>query len=67
MITLTINGREEQLEREMSIADFLQQRAINPRIVAVARNGEVVDRGCYATTLLRANDVIEIVRAVGGG
>ena len=67
MIPLTINGREEALDGETAITAFLAARAINPKLVAVARNGEVVQRGDYPTTLLRAGDVVEIVRAVGGG
>jgi sulfur carrier protein len=67
MIPLIINGRDESLDAETPITAFLAARAINPKLVAVARNGEVVQRGDYATTLLRAGDVIEIVRAVGGG
>ena len=67
MITLTINGRDESLEGETPVERFLAARAINPKVVAVARNGEVVARSDYGDTLLRAGDVVEIVRAVGGG
>ena len=67
MIPLIINGRDEALDAETPIAAFLAAREINPKLVAVARNGEVVQRGEYETTLLRAGDVVEIVRAVGGG
>ncbi len=67
MITLTINGREESLDAETSVERFLAVRDINPKMVAVARNGEVIIRSAYAETLLTAGDIIEIVRAVGGG
>lgn len=67
MIRLTINGRAEDLDGEVALPAFLQAREINPRLVAVARNGEVIDRGAWATVTLRAGDVIEIVRMVGGG
>ena len=67
MITLTINGRDEALDQETPVDRFLAARDINPKIVAVARNGEVIARSAYGETLLRAGDVIEIVRAVGGG
>jgi thiamine biosynthesis protein ThiS len=67
MVTLTINGKPVELEREMALPAFLDLRGIDRRHIAVARNGDVLDRGAYDEVLLRAGDVIEIVRMVGGG
>lgn len=67
MVTLTVNGKTVELERDTPLPDFLAGRGINPRTIAVARNGEVIERGTYETVVLRAGDVIEIVRMIGGG
>ena len=40
---------------------------INPRYVAVARNGSVVRREEWPQVVLEDGDVLEIVRMVGGG
>jgi len=66
-ITLTVNGRPREIEREMDLPEFLQALQIDQRLVAVAHNGEVVPRGEYGRVRLRAGDSLEIVRMVGGG
>ena len=40
---------------------------MDPRIVAVERNGEIVKRARFAETPISAGDELEIVRMVGGG
>ncbi len=63
-----VNGSQEPLSAA-TVAELLQSKAISPdmRGVAVARNGELVPRGQWATTPLRAGDAIEIVIAKQGG
>ncbi len=65
--TLTVNGKPVELAGDIALPDFLAGRGINPRTIAVARNGEVIERGTYGEVVLRAGDVIEIVRMIGGG
>jgi sulfur carrier protein len=67
MVTLTVNGKPVELERELPLPEFLAQRQIDARHIAVARNGDVVDRDAYGSVVLCAGDVVEIVRMVGGG
>ena len=67
MIQLTVNGKPREIDREMSLLDYLKQLGINPQIVAVEHNGEIVRRERYAEARLGAGDVLEIVRMVGGG
>jgi sulfur carrier protein len=40
---------------------------MNPRLVAVEYNGEILHRQFWETTLLKADDRLEIVTIVGGG
>lgn len=67
MLELTVNGKPRTIEHALSLAEFLAQLGINPHIVAVEHNGEIVRRERYAETRLNAGDVLEIVRMVGGG
>jgi len=67
MITVKVNGKEREIEGETDITALLESLQINPRIVAVARNGEIVPRDQHAHVLVRAGDSLEIVRMVGGG
>jgi thiamine biosynthesis protein ThiS len=67
MPTLTVNGKPRQIEREMTVPEFLAAHGIDRRLVAVAVNGEVIPRDRYDATVLREGDVVEVVRMVGGG
>ena len=67
MIELTVNGKGRTIERPLTLAAYLEQLGINPQIVAVEHNGEIVRRERYAETKLGPGDVLEIVRMVGGG
>ncbi len=67
MITLTVNGKPREIEREMTIPEFLAAHGVNPETVAVAVNGEVVAKERWPGVTLRAGDAVEVVRMVGGG
>jgi sulfur carrier protein len=67
MIQLTVNGKPQQLESAISLLAYLERRGINPQIIAVERNGEIVKRARYGETPLADGDRLEIVRMVGGG
>ena len=67
MIQLTVNGKPRRLDGETTLLGFLEQAGINPQIIAVEHNGEIVKRDRYAETPLADGDRLEIVRMVGGG
>ena len=67
MIALQINGKHVDLDKDTRLLDYLAQLGVDPRSVAVEHNGEIVERDGYAEITLRAGDVVEIVRMVGGG
>jgi thiamine biosynthesis protein ThiS len=67
MITLTINGRYRELEGPTPLVDFLHSSGVNLKFIAVAHNGEVVDRESFQEIVLDDGDDVEIVRPVGGG
>jgi sulfur carrier protein len=67
VIALQVNGKEVQLDAPTPLPDYLDRLGVNPRAVAVEFNGEIIQRHDYAKTVLRAGDVVEIVRMVGGG
>jgi thiamine biosynthesis protein ThiS len=67
VIAVTVNGKQREIEAEVDLAGLLQALEIDPRTVAVARNGEVVPRDQHANVTVREGDSVEIVRMVGGG
>lgn len=64
---LTLNGEVVELPPATTLADVVARRAEGQRRVAVARNGEVVRRGKWATTELAEGDAVEVLVAVAGG
>ena len=67
MITLTINGRRRELESPTNLIDFLQASGVDRQFVAVAHNGEVLERESFPRIMLNEGDEVEIVQPVGGG
>lgn len=67
MITLTINGKQRQLDAPTNLADYLKSLEISATSIAVAHNGTVMRREEFADVTLSHGDQVEIVRAVGGG
>jgi sulfur carrier protein len=64
---LTVNGQDRELEEGTTIAQLLEQLELDPRMLAVERNLNLVPRSQHASTPLAAGDRIEVVTLVGGG
>ncbi|HTS01806.1 MAG TPA: sulfur carrier protein ThiS [Thermoanaerobaculia bacterium] len=62
-----INGQVTDLEREMTIAEFLRAKGLPERLVAVEVNGRWLKREEWDAALLKANDEVEVVRMFAGG
>ncbi|MCH7481215.1 MAG: sulfur carrier protein ThiS [Chloroflexi bacterium] len=67
MLTLTVNGKQREVEAPVTVAGFLASLGYDGRYVAVARNGDVLDRAAFGEVALEDGDRLEIVRPVGGG
>lgn len=64
---MRVNGTEIQVAGNICLADFLTQQGYDCKKVAVERNGGIVPRAEFETTMLSDADTIEVVRFVGGG
>ena len=64
---ITLNGDSYELGEPMTISRLLARLDIDPRRVAVEHNLVVVKRAAYASTMVQAEDTVEIVNFVGGG
>jgi len=68
IMQLSINGTPRTLERPVrTVAELVQELALEGKRIAVERNGVIVPRSRYADTPVLAGDALEIVGAVGGG
>jgi sulfur carrier protein len=66
-ITLQVNGESHTCSPKLLLPDLLEQLGLNPRLIAVEYNGEILHRQFWADTEIKANDRLEIVTIVGGG
>ena len=64
---IVVNGRVQELDGAVSLAQLLDTLAVEPRRVAVELNRQLVPRSRYAATHLADRDELEIVTLVGGG
>jgi sulfur carrier protein len=62
-----LNGEEQEIRDDISVADLLRDLRITLQYGAVAVNRKVVRKKDHEATHLKAGDRIEIVRPVGGG
>ena len=62
-----LNGEEQQIRDDITVADLLHELQITLQYGAVAVNRRVVRKKDHEATRLNAGDRIEIVRPVGGG
>ena len=66
-LVLTVNGEPRRIAPGASIADLVRSLDLDPRKVAVERNGDIVPRSTLADVMLADGDTLEIVHFVGGG
>ncbi|WP_416673303.1 sulfur carrier protein ThiS [Egbenema bharatensis] len=66
-ITLYVNGEVQQCPPQTAMPDLLLQLGMNPRLVAVEYNGEILHRQFWDSTQIQEGDRLEIVTIVGGG
>ena len=70
-MNLTVNGKPREISDGASgpvdVSSLLRALDINPKLVAVAINGDVIPKNSYDDTTVREGDVVEVVRMVGGG
>lgn len=66
-ITITVNGKIRDLPAGGTVHDLLATRKLSDSMAIVERNGIILPRDAYATTVLSPGDQLEVVHAVGGG
>ncbi len=66
-IQIQVNGKSQTCFPDLSVPELLTSIGLNPRLVAVEYNGEILHRQYWETTSLQEGDRLEIVTIVGGG
>ncbi|MDX9980065.1 MAG: sulfur carrier protein ThiS [Lentisphaeria bacterium] len=66
-ITVQLNGQAHRLAKNTTVGGLLAQLALNPSMVVVELDGDILERDQYPRTGLRDGVQVEIVHFVGGG
>ena len=67
-VRATVNGERRELPPGSTIADLLAFHSLDPRLVVVEHNRQILrDRAALADVVLADGDVVELVHFVGGG
>ena len=67
MIEVTINGKTQTVDSELTLAELLERLSLNSRAIAVEINKQLKPRNTHWQTVVEPGDVLEIVTLVGGG
>lgn len=66
-IEVVVNGKSVILPEQSTVHDFLASKKMTNAMAIVERNGIIVPRAAYDSTILARGDQLEVVHAVGGG
>ena len=65
---IVVNGEPKSFPGQTLLTDYLSELGLqDKKAIAVALNGEVVAREHYESIELGDGDILEIVKAIGGG
>ena len=66
-IRVELNGKERDVSAGLTVSDLLDTLDLEPRLVVVERNREILDREVYSEVVVEKGDTLELVHFVGGG
>lgn len=66
-VMITVNGEARSVPAGASVAELLAGMNLNPMLVVVEHNREILARASVGGARIHAGDTFEIVHFVGGG
>jgi sulfur carrier protein len=66
-VAVRINGDARAVPAGLTVPGLLAHLGLNPRLVVVEHNGEILRRDALDGVAVRADDGFELVHFVGGG
>lgn len=62
-----INGERLELQKEVSLLEWITEQKIPLETAIMEYNGEILPQDQWRTTLLKDGDQVELLKFVGGG
>ena len=66
-IRVELNGKERDVSAGLTVSDLLDTLDLEPGLVVVERNREILARARYGEVAVVEGDRLELVHFVGGG
>lgn len=64
---LTLNGKQEAIEKPLSLAALVAAKGLCPEKIVVEHNFAIISKEDWPKIMLKNQDMIEIISFVGGG
>jgi sulfur carrier protein len=64
---IVLNGEPHKLNQESHVTDLIEILQLGNQAIAVAINRKIIPKSLWSSTAINEHDVVDIVRAIGGG
>lgn len=64
---ITLNGKETEIQENMTLEKLLDQMKLKPQMVACELNSKIIKRNAFAVMPICNGDHLEILQMIGGG
>ncbi len=64
---LTINGKQEVIERSVNLDELVTSKGLRPERIVVEHNFCIISKEDWPKIMLKDQDRVEIISFVGGG
>ena len=64
---ITVNQKSLVLDGEISLEGLLVELSVSTKYIAIEVNRVIIPKSEYTKYLLKENDIVEVINAVGGG
>lgn len=64
---MKVNGKEIYLKPNTTILNLLEELKLKVDNVVVEVNLDIIENHQYSTYILKSDDIVEVIRFVGGG
>jgi thiamine biosynthesis protein ThiS len=66
-LRIQVNGESREVKEDISLPELIESLSLKAEQVAIELNQVVIRRAGWKSTVLHADDKVEIVHFVGGG
>ena len=66
-IQVQVNGKDQEVRSGLSVLELVESFDLNPMLVVVELNREILDRDQFRDVQVSEGDAVELVHFVGGG